>query len=172
MTNKEYRGKLLSSNKKLRAVAASVIGLCAEVDDYVHDTYIYFLKNEKKYIHHPNIEALLVLKIKGLILDNFKSKRYKDTVSTASVLDDLESEFEYESTNISNNNENEDEKLKRIDFEKGFKKIKQKCREILNLSISGENYNSIASILEIEIGTVKSRIARCIDNLRSVVINE
>lgn len=171
MNNIEYRNKLLESKGKLRAVAASIVGARSEIDDFLHDTFVYFLKNENRYINHPALEAQLVMKIKNIIKDKNKSK-----ASQVESLDDqnnnISDDNEYMETNINTDNEKEELLIMRMTFDKALKKIKQKCREILNLKRIDKTNEEISGLLEIEIGTVKSRVARCSEELRSIIFDE
>ena len=51
------------------------------------------------------------------------------------------------------------------DFEKIFKNLDEKCREILVLFGLGHKYEEIADVMSLKTGTVKSRMARCRDTL-------
>jgi RNA polymerase sigma-70 factor (ECF subfamily) len=51
------------------------------------------------------------------------------------------------------------------DFEKILKNLDAKCQEILILYGLGSEYEEIADVMSLKIGTVKSRMARCRDTL-------
>ena len=56
------------------------------------------------------------------------------------------------------------------DFVKGFSKIGDKCKEILNLSLE-YTYAEIAKTLDIQPMTVGSRLSRCYEELRGTLQN-
>ena len=111
------------------------------------------------------------MKIKNIIKDKNKSK-----ASQVESLDDqnnnISDDNEYMETNIDTDNEKEELLIMRMTFDKALKKIKQKCREILNLKRIDKTNEEISGLLEIEIGTVKSRVARCSEELRSIIFDE
>ncbi len=158
MSSSDYRDRLLASRGKLRSVAASRVGARYEIDEFLHDTYVYFLKNESRYMNHPALEGILVDKIKGVIADRHKSKSYNNN-------------DEYQESDYYSDDAKEETIIMKMTFDKAFKKIQQKCREILNLKKSGETNEEISELLEIEIGTVKSRVARCSEELRSIIFD-
>jgi RNA polymerase sigma factor (sigma-70 family) len=157
--NFTYAEKLENMYKNLYRVAAS--RSINDADDIVHDTMIYLVKNKTKYEFHENLEAFAVWKLKNIIIDRFRSESKKSDMVDDQNVSNAEGLFSDE--------EDEEMRIKKMTLYDGLKKISEDCQTILNLQISGNNYESISNILSIEVGTVGSRLARCTDALKGVV---
>ena len=48
--------------KSLRTIARGIAGPTVDPDDLVSGALEYLISNEKKYMDHPNIKAILILK--------------------------------------------------------------------------------------------------------------
>jgi|TARA_B100001093_G_scaffold517710_1_gene600115 RNA polymerase sigma-70 factor (ECF subfamily) len=155
-----YKQKLRDIYPNLYRIGFSLRG-ANDADDLVQDTYSYLVKNSEKYIDHPNLEAFAIWKMKNINIDRYRSEKRKGYMSDDEEIRDYENLFADE--------DNEEMKLKKISMYKAMTKISEDCQQILNLQISGNSYQSIASALTIEVGTVGSRIARCTDSLREIV---
>tara|TARA_B110000444_G_scaffold55104_1_gene51267 strand:+ start:549 stop:1037 length:489 start_codon:yes stop_codon:yes gene_type:complete len=155
-----YRDQLFNSYAKLRYIAASV-GPISEADDLVHDAFEYFLKKEDQYKDHENLEAIVILKMKSINIDKWRKK-------SGTNFEEKDEEFIKDTLY---GNENDYEKIERMkDFVKGFSKIGDKCKEILNLSLE-YTYAEIAKTLDIQPMTVGSRLSRCYEELRGTLQN-
>ena len=115
---------------------------------------MYLLKNEKRYHNHPNLEALGIMKLKNLQIDSFRKAKKETSIEDEGTLADTSYDFD-------------DEKIFKLNqAQKALDQISGDCQEIIKLSIFGKTYKEIATILEIKMGTVMSRLSRCFDNLR------
>ena len=88
---------------------------------------------------------------------------------------DRRKEYLHQDQDIGDNNqlfsdeEDEDMRLKKLTMYKAMEQLGEDCKQILNLQISGNSYQAIASILTIEVGTVGSRLLRCTEKLGELV---
>ncbi len=138
---------------------ASALGNFSIGKDLVHDAFTYFWANRSKYLEHENLEAIIFQKIKGLSIDRARNKS-----STKFELTDEE-----HMRNTLYQNENDYEKIDRlIDAQKAFKKLGEKCREIIELSFD-YSYKEIAKLLDMNSLTVGSRLTKCYTELRGMV---
>ena len=84
--------------------------------DLINGWVEYYLKNKEKYINHPNLKAVAVLKMKGLLIDHFrKSKKLTSTTTEERG----EIEFEDKNFNIEKNIE-----------------IREECKKSLNILLN------------------------------------
>tara|TARA_B100001093_G_scaffold493938_1_gene536740 strand:+ start:817 stop:1308 length:492 start_codon:yes stop_codon:yes gene_type:complete len=155
-----YKQKLRDIYPNLYRIGFSLRG-ASEADDLVQDTYMYLVKNNEKYMNHPNLEAFAIWKMKNINIDKYRSEKRKSYISNEEEIRDYE--------NLFSDEENEDMKLKKLSMYKAMKQISEDCQQILNLQISGNSYHSIASLLTIEVGTVGSRVARCTASLKEIL---
>jgi RNA polymerase sigma-70 factor (ECF subfamily) len=155
-----YTEKLENMYKTLYKVAVSRKGV-NEADDLVHDTIIYLVKNKSKLEIHENLEAFAVWKLKNIIIDKFRSESKKINIAEDQNISNEQGLFSDE--------EDEETRIRKMTFYNGFKKLSEDCQTILNLQISGNNYESISNILMIEVGTVGSRLTRCTNSLKEAI---
>jgi len=123
----------------------------------------YCLKNKDKYMNHPNLKAVAVLKMKGLFIDHFRKSKNLTSTTTE---ERGEIEFEDKSFDIEKNiqiNEKAKNTLNAI------QKMGEKCKEILLLAADDMDYKAMAKITKVPIGTVMSRLANCRKELRGLV---
>jgi len=156
----KYQRKLEEIYPNLYRIAFSLRG-ANDADDLVQDTYTYLVKNREKGMVHPNIEAFAIWKMKNLNIDRYRSEQKKGYISEEEEIRDYE--------NLFSDEDNEEKKLKKLSMYKAMLNISEDCQQILNLQISGNSYQSIASSLTIEVGTVGSRIARCTESLKEII---
>ena len=132
--------------------------------DLVIGAYEYLKKNEEKYKKHPNIKAIARRKMRNLHIDEFrKNKRF--TSITDEKGQDLEIADEKQ-TDILDKIILSFEKRKVLSI---INSMGEKCREILWLRSLRKTYEEIAEEINIPIGTVMSRLAKCRIELRGLM---
>ena len=132
--------------------------------DLINGWVEYYLKNKDKYIDHPNLKAVAVLKMKGLLIDHFrKSKKLTSTTTEERG----EIEFEDKSFNIEKNMEISEEYKKTLSI---ILNMGEKCKEILLLAADGSTMEEIKEAMELKsLGTVLSRLSNCRKELRGLI---
>ena len=133
-------------------------------EELVNGAMEYIITNKEKYMDHPNIKAIAVLKMKGLFIDEIR-KNKKITSMTDNEGNDLQI-IDEKQTEISEkiNLSNECQKVLSIINDMG-----EKCREILMLAVDDLSYKEIAKNIETPIGTVMSRLANCRKELKGLI---
>ena len=132
--------------------------------DLINGWVEYYLKNKEKYINHPNLKAVAVLKMKGLLIDHFrKSKKLTSTTTEERG----EIEFEDKNFNIEKNIEISEEYKKTLNI---ILNMGEKCKEILLLAADGSTMEEIKEIMELKsLGTALSRLSNCRKELRGLI---
>lgn len=133
-------------------------------EELVNGVVEYIITNKDKYMDHPNLKAIAVLKMKGLFIDEIR-KNKKITSITDNEGNDLQI-IDEKQTEISEkiNLSNECQKVLSIINDMG-----EKCREILMLAADDLSYKEIAKNIETPIGTVMSRLANCRKELKGLI---
>ena len=151
--------------KSLVAIALGIVRGKSDPYELVNGAIEYLISNKEKYMDHPNIKAIAILKMKGLFIDEIR-KNKKMTSMTDDDGNDLQIVDEKQadiSDKISLSNE----------ANKVLSKIKtmgDKCQEILMLASEGMSMQEMQKITEVKsLGTVLSRLSNCRKELKGLM---
>ena len=150
--------------KSLRVIARGIARGKLDPDELVNGAVEYLISNKEKYMDHPNLKAVAVLKMKGLFIDEIR-KTKKFTSMTDEKGQDLEIADEKQ-TDISDKIHLSFESRKMLSI---IHNMGEKCREILDLALDDLTYKEMAEILDTPIGTVMSRLANCKKELKGLM---
>ena len=153
--------------KSLVVIALGIVRGKSDPYELVNGAVEYLISNKEKYMDHPNIKAIAVLKMKGLFIDNIrKNERFTnmtdDEGNTINFKDEKQKDI---SQQISLNNECN--KVLSL-----IKTMSEKCQEILTLAADDLSYKDMAKNIETPIGTVMSRLANCRKELKGLIAND
>ena len=124
----------------------------------------YYLKNENNYKDDPNLKAIAVLKMKGLLIDHFRKSK-KITSTTTEERGEIE--FEDKTFNIEKNVEISEVYKKTLSI---ILNMGEKCKEILLLAADGSSMEEIKETLKLNsLGTALSRLSNCRKELRGLI---
>ena len=150
--------------KSLVVIALGIVRGKSDPYELVNGAVEYLISNKEKYMDHPNLKAVAVLKMKGLFIDEIR-KTKKFTSMTDEEWKDLEIADEKQ-TDISDKISLSTECNKALSV---IKSMGEKCREILMLAADDLAYKEIAEIIDTPIGTVMSRLANCRKELKGLM---
>ena len=150
--------------KSLRVIARGIAKGKIDPDELVNGAVEYLISNKEKYIDHPNLKAVAVLKMKGLFIDEIR-KTKKLTSMTDEEGKDLEVEDEKQ-TDISDKINLSFKCKKTLSV---INSMGEKCREILMLAGDQLSYKEIAEEISTPMGTVMSRLANCRKELKGLM---
>ena len=123
----------------------------------------YYLKNKDRYMDHPNLKAVAVLKMKGLLIDHFRKSKNLTSTTTE---ERGELEFEDKRFNLEQNVQISERAKKTLS---AINNMGEKCKEILLLAADEMDYKKMAEIINVPMGTVMSRLANCRKELKGLV---
>ena len=151
--------------KSLVVIALGIVRGKSDPYELVNGAVEYLISNKEKYMDHPNIKAVAVLKMKGLFIDEIR-KTKKFTSMTDEKGQDLEIVDEKQ-TDISDkiNLSTECNKVLSV-----IKSMGEKCREILMMAADELAYKEMAEKIDTPIGTVMSRLANCRKELKGLMV--
>ena len=151
--------------KSLVVIALGIVRGRSDPYELVNGAMEYLISNKERYMDHPNIKALAVLKMKGLFIDGVR-KNQKMTSMTDDEGNDLQIVDEKQadiSDQISLSNEC-NKVLTTI------KTMGEKCQEILMLASEGMSMQEMQEVTEVKsLGTVLSRLSNCRKELKGLV---
>lgn len=141
----------------LRRYARGLTGRTDTADDLVQDTLERMVKRFDQFRAGSNLRAWAFTILHNVRCDAYRrAARRGIEVAVENVPDRLSTRAE------------QADQLHLRDFKRAFERLSEPHRQVLLLGgVEGMNYEQIAAILGIEIGTVKSRMARARESLRA-----
>ena len=151
--------------KSLVVIALGIVRGKSDPYELVNGAVEYLISNKEKYMDHPNLKAVAVLKMKGLFIDEIR-KTKKFTSMTDEEGKDLEIADEKQ-TDIS------DKISLSTECNKVFSVIKsmgEKCQEILMMASEGMSMQEMQEATNVKsLGTVLSRLSNCRKELKGLM---
>ena len=152
---------VLEYEKKVYNVALRILGNSEDAADMTQEAFIKAFNSLSGFRGDSKFSVWLTRIVSNLCLDFLRSRSRRPTVSL-SVEDDEGDDVQLDIADVSQSPELLLERsLTRESVRRGLKALPEDYREILLLrEIQGLSYDEIAEALNIEVGTVKSRIFR------------
>ena len=151
--------------KSLVVIALGIVRGKSDPYELVNGAMEYLISNKDKYMDHPNIKAIAVLKMKGLFIDEIR-KNQKMTSMTDDEGNDLQVVDDKQS-NISERISLKDETNKVLS---AIKTMGEKCQEILMLASEGMSMQEMQEVTGVKsLGTVLSRLSNCRKELKGLI---
>ena len=150
--------------KSLVNIARGYVGRKSDPYELVNGAVDYLLSNKEKYMDHPNIKAIAVLKMKGLFIDNIrKNEKFSSMTDDEGKTIDVEDKKEDILEKISLSDE-----CKKV--LSTIKKMGDKCQEILMLASEGMSMQEMQEVTGVKsVGTVLSRLSNCRKELKGLM---
>ena len=152
---------VLEYEKKVYNVALRILGNSEDAADMTQEAFIKAFNSLSGFRGDSKFSVWLTRIVSNLCLDFLRSRSRRPTVSL-SVEDDEGDDVQLDIADVSQSPELLLERsLTRESVRRGLKALPEDYREILLLrEIQGLSYDEIAEAMNIEVGTVKSRIFR------------
>ena len=151
--------------KSLVVIALGIMRGKGDPYDLVNGAMEYLISNKEKYMDHPNIKAIAVLKMKGLFIDEIR-KNQKMTSMTDDEGNDLQIVDEKQA-DISDKISLSDECNKVLS---AIKTMGEKCQEVLMLASEGMSMQEMQEVTQVKsLGTVLSRLSNCRKELKGLL---
>ena len=149
MPPNNFRDDLVAEIKNLRAFAISLSGSVSLADDLVQETLLRAWSKSDKFQPGTSLRAWLFTILRNIYYSNYRKR--------AREVQDSEGAYARRLT-VSGDQESH---LDLEDFRKALTKLPAEQREVLTLvGASGLSYEEAATICQVEIGTIKSRLSR------------
>ena len=151
--------------KSLVVIALGIMRGKGDPYDLVNGAMEYLISNKEKYMDHPNIKAIAVLKMKGLFIDGIR-KNQKMTSMTDDEGNDLQI-IDEKQADISDKISLSDECNKVLS---AIKTMGEKCQEVLILASEGMSMQEMQEVTQVKsLGTVLSRLSNCRKELKGLL---
>jgi RNA polymerase sigma-70 factor (ECF subfamily) len=149
MPSASFKGELVAEMPNLRAFAISLSGSVALADDLVQETLLRAWSKSDKFQPGTSLRAWLFTILRNIYYSNYRMR--------AREVQDSDSAYARRLT-VSGDQESH---LDLEDFRKALAQLPSEQREVLILvGANGLSYEEAATICEVEIGTIKSRLSR------------
>jgi DNA-directed RNA polymerase specialized sigma24 family protein len=151
--------------KSLVVIALGIVKGKSDPYELVNGAMEYLISNKEKYMDHPNIKAIAVLKMKGLFIDDIRKNKKMTSITDdegedLQLADDKQKDI---SDQISLSNEC-NKVLSAI------KTMGEKCQEILMLASEGMSMQEMLEVTQVKsLGTVLSRLSNCRKELKGLI---
>jgi DNA-directed RNA polymerase specialized sigma24 family protein len=132
--------------KSLVVIALGIMRGKGDPYDLVNGAMEYLISNKEKYMDHPNIKAIAVLKMKGLFIDGIR-KNQKMTSMTDDEGNDLQIVDEKQA-DISDKISLSDECNKVF---LAIKTMGEKCQEVLMLASEGMSMQEMQEVTQVKV---------------------
>jgi len=162
MSENEFISQLITIEPGLKKFAYRLTLKKEETKDLVQDTLLKGLLNRDKYVQNENFRAWLYTIMKNTFINNYRRRIYQDTERDETVDSFYINQAEAYCP------DDPDSVYSTIEMAQIIEKLKDVLRIPLKMHIDGYKYKEISEALNINIGTVKSRIflsRKCLKNL-------
>lgn len=136
----------------LKAFAMKMTKDVEDSEDLIQETMYKALRNQDKFAEGSNLKAWLFTIMRNIFINNYRVKKRRNT-----VMDGSDNQFMLNSGGPTVLNDSGNNLLKE-DIEKALANVKSDIRVPFMMYFKGYKYQEIADILNLNLGTVKSRI--------------
>lgn len=163
MTAAQFQKNLLGMQDYMKSFARTLTADEADAEDLMQDTTLKVLKNRHKFVDNVNFKGWVLTIMRNIFINN-----YHKLVRSQSVID-----YNVDAYNVpllSEGGENTPEGSMDIkEITKAIASLSPVLKEPFSMFLSGYKYNEIAEVLNIPLGTVKSRIFLARQELQKVL---
>lgn len=151
-TEVEFSGQLLSLEPILGKFAYSLTREKTDAEDLVQETYLKALWNQDKYVNNENFKAWVLTIMKNTFINEYRR-------SSRMYMCKDQSDEKFNLNRIrSSGFDDPDSAYSILEMSQIINRLSEKFRVVFKMHYNGYKYKEIASVLNLNLGTVKSRI--------------
>jgi len=152
MIKVEFCSQLLSLERHLRKFAYRLTLNKPNAKDLVQETFLKALINREKFVIDENFKAWTFTILRNAFINNYRRNSRQITFC------DQTSESFYSNQTEESGSDDPDSVYSELEIKRNIEQLKDMLRVPFKMHIDGYKYKEIASKLNLNIGTVKSRI--------------
>lgn len=152
MTSIEFHSQLVNLESSLFSFAFRLVNKKPDAQDLVQDTFLKVLLNQGKYVKKVSFKAWTFTIMKNTFID-----RYRHNFNKVLYFDQTNGQFFMNKTTASGSDE-PDVIYSAIEIDRSIEALHDKFRIPFSMYLKGYKYKEIADKLNLNLGTVKSRI--------------
>ena len=157
-----FKERLLALQSNLFSFAYKLTADSEEAHDLLQDTTLKALDNESKYSDNSNFKGWLFTIMRNICINN-----YRRTVRERTVIEGTEDLYQLNFQQPTNSTPEGTYAVNEIS--QIIDSFSEDYRKPFSMYVAGYKYEEIAEILDIPLGTVKSRIFTTRQKLRSIL---
>jgi RNA polymerase sigma factor (sigma-70 family) len=152
MTAFEFQFKLINLKESLMSFAYRLTVNKDDAQDLVQDTFFKALKHCDKYVDDSNFKAWIYTIMKNTFINNYRQSLLQNTYYAQN------NELFFFNQTKSTGFDDPDSTYSFLEITQTIEQLEDKFRKPFKMHINGYKYKEIADELNLNIGTVKSRI--------------
>ena len=152
MTAIEFQYKLINLQESLQWFAYRLTADKDDAKDLVQENFLRLLKSYDKFVNEANFKAWTFAIMKNIFINNYRHSLLQNTFRAQ-----IKESFYINKTEASDS-ENAHSAYSAMEITQHLEKLKDAFRLPLRMRVDGYKYREIADKLNLNIGTVKSRI--------------
>lgn len=152
MNNVQFREKLLSLQDNMRNFAFTLTANRDDAEDLLQDTTLRVLNNQDKFVDNVNFKGWVLTVMRNIFINN-----YHKLVRSQTVIDSNSDPYNVPMLNEGGET-TPDGAMAIKEITASITSLNETLKRPFSMYISGYKYNEISEILDIPLGTVKSRI--------------
>lgn len=152
MTTIEFNHKLSSLQDYLQMFAYKLTSNDEDAKDLVQETFLKAMTYKDKYVRQNNFKAWVSTIMKNTFINDYRRKKRANT-----ILDSTENHY-YLDNSVEERYEQPDAAYAAMELREAVKELNPDYRKAFEMHNDGYKYKEIADELDLNIGTVKSRI--------------
>ncbi|MFW5886276.1 MAG: RNA polymerase sigma factor [Bacteroidota bacterium] len=163
MSTKEFNNQIISLEKNLKRFAKSLTNDEDEAKDLVQETYLKALDNKSKFREDINLKGWIFTIMRNIYINKYRRTLIRntnlDSTKDLYYLNRVQNDGIFDPSEFCNLQEINE----KIDH------LESKFRTPLKMYLTGYKYDEIAQKLDLNLGTVKSRLFFAKRNLRTLL---
>lgn len=152
MTAIEFNFQIIHMQKNLEYFALSLTNNGDDAKDLLQETFLKALVYRDKFVHQTNLKAWMFTIMKNTFINN-----YRRNVKANTIIDTTEDLY-YLNNSKRDTYQSAESGLSLKEIQKRINELEDEYRVPFEMHTQGFKYKEIAEMLDLSIGTVKSRI--------------
>lgn len=164
---------VLAHQNKVYSLCVHLLGSREEAEDMAQEAFLKAWRSLDSFLGESSFSTWMHRLTTNLCLDHLRKQARRQNISVAASLDDEETAIPEPAGQTGDPHEALERGERRRALAKGLRELPEHYRRPLVMrEVGGMSYQEIAAALELDLGTVKSRIARAREALRKILLRD
>lgn len=164
---------VLAHQNKVYTLCVHLVSDRQEAEDLAQEAFLKAWQNLDKFQGESSFATWMHRLTTNLCLDFLRKKTRRKNISVAVSLDDEESGWSEPADHRQDPQQKLEQNERRQALSRALAELPEEHRRLLLMrEVGGMSYQEIADALEVDLGTIKSRIARARERLRKILLRD